>query len=256
MTAEKLDQHELEHTPAAIRARLASGPVHSYLRDFVYGAIDGTVTTFAVVAGVEGAALSAQIICILGIVNLLADGFSMAASNFLATRTEQLQLEKARHTERQHIARFPEGEREEIRQLFAQKGFGGDTLERIVEVITSDEERWVQTMLTEELGFRLSYPSAWRAALSTFVAFVVVGLVPLASYFVALIWPTVLEFAFAISCLLTGLAFFTVGAMKSRFVHEPWYWTGTITLAVGGAAAIVAYLVGFLLRYLLAVSAL
>lgn len=247
-------QHELEHTPSAIRERLALGPVHSYLRDFVYGAIDGTVTTFAIVAGVEGASLSAGVICILGMVNLLADGFSMAASNFLATRTEQLQLEKARQTEREHIARFPEGEREEIRQLFAQKGFSGDTLERIVEVITADQERWVQTMLTEELGLRLSSPSPWRAAVATFVAFVAVGIVPLLPYFAGIFSPRLAGFAFSVSCVVTGLAFFIVGAMKSQFIHEPWYWTGTVTFLVGGGAAVVAYLVGLVLHYFFGIS--
>jgi VIT1/CCC1 family predicted Fe2+/Mn2+ transporter len=246
-TRQKL--HELEHTPSAIRERLALGPTHSYLRDFVYGAIDGTVTTFAIVAGVEGASLSAGVVCILGVVNLLADGFSMAASSFLATRTEQLQLEKARQIEREHIARFPEGEREEIRQLFAQKGFSGEILEQIVEVITADEERWVQTMLTEELGLRLSGPSPWRAAVTTFLAFVGVGIVPLLSYFVGIFWPMAIPHAFWISCVLTGLAFFTVGAMKSQFIHEPWYWTATVTFLLGGFAAVVAYIVGFVLRY-------
>jgi VIT1/CCC1 family predicted Fe2+/Mn2+ transporter len=251
MAAKDLDQHELEHTPAAIRSRLANEPVHSYLRDFVYGAIDGAVTTFAVVAGVEGASLPVQVVCILGIVNLLADGFSMAASNFLATRTERLQLEKARQTEREHIARFPEGEREEIRQVFAKKGFTGEVLEQIVEVITADEERWVQTMLTEELGLRLSSPSPWRAALTTFWAFVLVGLVPLLPYFLAIPWPGFQAQAFAVACTLTAVAFFVVGAMKSRFIYEPWYWTGTITLVVGGLAALVAYVTGFILKYVL-----
>ncbi|GBD35515.1 hypothetical protein HRbin36_00627 [bacterium HR36] len=252
MTQQDLKQHQLAHTPAAIRERLASEPTHSYLRDFVYGAIDGTVTTFAIVAGVEGAALPAQVVCILGLVNLLADGFSMAASNFLATRTERLQLAKAWHTEREHIARFPEGEKEEIRQVFARKGFSGEVLEQIVQVITADEERWVQTMLTEELGLRLNSPSPWRAAFMTFWAFVAVGLVPLIPYFLVMAGLLSLSQVFLVSCVGTALAFFIVGAMKSRFIYEPWYWTGTITLGVGGTAAVVAYLVGFLLKYWLA----
>ena len=73
---------EHEHSPEAIRARLRDGQRPNYLRDFVYGGIDGAVTTFAVVSGVSGAALSDGIIIILGVANLLADGFSMDASNF------------------------------------------------------------------------------------------------------------------------------------------------------------------------------
>lgn len=75
---DNLIRHHALHTPSAIRARLASGPDHSYLRDFTFGAIDGLVTTFAMVAAVAGADLSPTIVIIVGLANVLADGFSMA----------------------------------------------------------------------------------------------------------------------------------------------------------------------------------
>jgi VIT1/CCC1 family predicted Fe2+/Mn2+ transporter len=65
-----------------------SGWARHYLRDLVYGANDGIITTFAVVAGVAGAGLEARTVVVLGIANLVADGFSMGASNFLAQRSE------------------------------------------------------------------------------------------------------------------------------------------------------------------------
>jgi VIT family len=84
-----------EHTTAAVRRRLAEKRSPSYLKDFIYGAIDGTITTFAVVAGVDGANLDEAIVVILGGANLVADGFSMAASNFLGTHAERQQRERA-----------------------------------------------------------------------------------------------------------------------------------------------------------------
>lgn len=77
-----------EHTMEAIAARLAAATKHTYLSDFVLGAVDGTVTTFAVVAGVSGAGLSRGVAIVLGLANVLADGFSMAVGNYLKANSD------------------------------------------------------------------------------------------------------------------------------------------------------------------------
>ena len=244
------DAHRAEHTPEAIRARLQAGPRPSYLRDFIYGAIDGAVTTFAVVCGVMGAGLSPGIVVVLGLANLLADGFSMAVSNYLGTRAEQQQREHSRRVELDHIERDPAGEREEIRQIFAAKGFTGDDLERAVDTITADRDRWIAAMLTDELGLTLAGPSPGRAAAATLLAFVVVGSLPLATFVLDLAAPSLLaeDAVFTSSVALTGVAFFIVGAFKARFIAAPWYIEGLKTLAVGAVAAGLAYGAGALLR--------
>lgn len=237
-----------EHTPLAIKHRLEKGVNHSYLKDFVYGAIDGAVTTFAVVSGVAGAGLSGKIVIILGLANLVGDGFSMAVSNYLGTRTEEELREKARKTEEQHIKTIPEGEREEIRQIYAAKGFEGKELENVVNVITADRRRWVDTMLQEELGMSIESPSPWRAAMATFGAFILIGALPLLSFLYQLIFPAVKFDPFFVSTIITAIAFFLVGALKAPFVGHKWYLSGAETLAMGGSAAFLAYIIGYLLR--------
>jgi len=243
-----IDTLKSVHTRKAIQLRLQQGPSQSYLRDFIYGAIDGAITTFAIVAGVVGAKLATGIIIILGLANLLGDGFSMAVSNFLGTRADNQLLEKARQMEEEHIEKVPEGEREEVRQIFAAKGFQGKDLERVVDVITSDRKLWVDTMLQEELGMNLNAGSAWRAALTTFLAFIFVGFIPLLAFIYQWLFDSPMTQPFLWSALLTGVAFFIVGALKSRFVGQSWFVAGGETLLAGSCAAFLAYLVGFLLR--------
>ena len=167
-------------SPSACRG----APSFSYLRDWVYGGIDGAVTTFAIVAGVVGAELSNRVVLILGVANLVADGFSMAASNYSGTKTEHEEQAHLRAIEERHIEAVPEGEREEIRQIFRGKGFRGRDLERAVDVITADRERWVDTMLAEEYGLPKAVRSPLKAAASTFAAFVLCGAVPLLPFLV------------------------------------------------------------------------
>jgi VIT1/CCC1 family predicted Fe2+/Mn2+ transporter len=240
--------HEAEHTPAAIRKRLDSELSQGYLKDSIYGAIDGAVTTFAVVSSVAGAGLSSGIVIILGLANLLADGFSMASGNFLGTRAENQAARRARREEEEEIESHPEGEREEVRQIFAAKGFEGELLEKVVEVITADRKQWLDVMLHEEHGLTPGRPSAFKASLATFVAFLLIGAIPLFAYILNQVNPELVPHPFLPACILTGIAFFAVGALKSRFVDQHWALGGGETLGAGALAAAIAYGIGALLR--------
>lgn len=233
---------EHDHTPEGIALRLSRGARHSYLRDFVYGGIDGAVTTFAVVSGVVGAELSLRSILILGIANLIADGFSMAASNFLGTKAERDEFRRLKKFEDSQVRLFPEGEREEVRQIFKRKGLEGEVLEQVVATITSDPEKWVHTMLTEEYGLPADIRSPWRAASYTWCAFLFCGAVPLLPYILGF------DRAFEWAGFLTGAVFFSIGSLKSRWSLSSWWGSGLITLSVGAAAASLAYFCGVLLR--------
>jgi len=233
---------EHEHTRDAIQRRFAAGPPRSYLRDWVYGGIDGIVTTFAIVSGVVGARLAPHIILILGSASLLADGFAMAAGDYLATRSEQEEFRHAEAVERRHIETCPEGEREEVREILQARGVPNELLERVVDSVTADRDRWVRLMLRDEYGLPDSVRSPRRAALVTFSAFLVCGLVPLIPFVAGL------KHTFWTACIVTGVTFALIGALKSRWSTRPWWYSAIGTLLIGGGAAAVAYVVGAWLR--------
>jgi VIT1/CCC1 family predicted Fe2+/Mn2+ transporter len=235
---------EHEHSPDAIRERLDDGPRHNYLRDWIYGGIDGAVTTFAVVTGVAGAQLSTWIILALGFANLFGDGFSMAASNYLGTKAEHDDWRRLEEVENRHIDLAPEGEREEVRQIFERKGFEGSDLERVVTLMTATRERWVRTMLTHEYGLPHEVRSPWIAAICTFTAFLVCGLVPLVPYLLTT------KHSLWLSIGSTGIVFVAIGSVKSRWSTAPWWRSGLTTLLVGAIAALLAYATGMTMKYL------
>lgn len=237
---------EAVHHPDAIAERLAGQPRASYLKDAVLGSVDGTVTTFAIVAGVAGAAADIRIALVLGIANLLADGFSMAAGNFLSARTVRDELEKARKLEEHHIDQVPEGEREEIRQIFQAKGFSGEILDEIVRIITRNRKRWIETMLVEEHGLPLDTPSPRLAAGVTFTAFCAAGVIPLLPLIFADGFLTSSVFTF--SAVATGFGFILIGMLKSVVLRSNLVRSVLETLVLGGLAAAIAFGVGWLFR--------
>lgn len=228
------------HSQQEVEQRIRAPQGRGYLRDVVYGAIDGSVTTFAIVAGVAGAGLSPFIILALGFANVLADGFSMAAGNYSGTKAELDNVHRLRQIEEDHIARFPEGETRELREILRAKGLEGQVLDDATAAITQKREAWIQLMLEGEYGLSPVDPHPMRAALATFGAFLAAGLVPLLPFLLGV--PS----AFTVALVLTLAVFFAIGALKSRWSLAPWWQSGLETLAIGGTAAGIAYVVGSL----------
>jgi VIT1/CCC1 family predicted Fe2+/Mn2+ transporter len=206
------------------------------------------VTTFAVVAGVTGASLSPTIVLILGFANLFADGFSMAVGNYLSTKSRKEFAEKVRKAEEDSVRHSPDEEREEIREILSAKGFSGRQLKEAVDIITGDKSVWVDTMMKDEFGIIEEHSSPVRSGAVTFVSFNVIGFIPLLAYVISHFVPAISGKAFELSVVLTSVALFIVGSVKARVVEEKWYAAGMETFLIGGAAAAIAYIVGYLLK--------
>lgn len=220
------------------------------LSEFVYGSIDGSITTFAVVAGAAGAGLESSIVIILGLANLIADGFSMSVGSYLAAKSERERYRKHRDLEYWEVKHKPEEERTEIRDIYSQKGFSGELLEQVVDTITANKDRWVDVMMKEELEMSPDTKSPMRKASITFISFVLMGSVPLVVYVIDFFTPLSIHL-FAWSGTLTGVCFVGIGWLKSQ-VNQASVLRGiSETLLLGGAAAALAYYVGKLLEFVI-----
>lgn len=218
-----------------------------YLGEFVYGGIDGAVTTFAVVSGAVGAGLNNKVIIILGFANLLADGFAMSVGAYLSAKSVKANYNKHKAIEYWEVDNLPETEREEVEAIYRNKGFEGDLLQQVVDTITADKDRWVDVMMKDELQMSEESKSPFMMGFVTYVSFILIGLIPLIIY----VWDYIGTFPanlFVWTSILTSLAFIFIGFLKS-YVTQTSKLKGVLeTLVLGVLAATVSYFVGDVLE--------
>lgn len=239
----EFDAHEAER-------REVVGVTYNWLPDFVYGGIDGAVTTFAIVAGVEGANLSVGVVLVLGFANLFADGFSMATGKYLSDKAEKEQYEKIRKMEKRHLKKYPEIEKAEIEEMLEEYGFSGDNLKTATAVITRDPESWLNFMMKHEFSIT-GDANPLRGGMATLISFIVVGFIPLAAYTFQPLLELTEDQVFVVTAIATLLAMFGIGAVQSKFTVKPWWRSGIEVMLLGGLAASIAYGVGVMLKGLL-----
>lgn len=218
-----------------------------YVKSIVYGGLDGTITTFAAVAGVAGAALSPGVVLIIGLANLIADGLSMSIGDYLSSKSEREYEAAERAREAWEVQHYPEGEKQELREIYMNRGMSSEDAAAVVDIIAKDEKAWIDTMMVEELGIIPSDESPLANALATFISFALFGFIPIAAYVLALFIPSLAPIRFALACILTGATLFGLGALKTTITGTSWLKSGLETLLVGGVAAVAAYIVGALL---------
>lgn len=218
-----------------------------YIKDLIYGANDGIITTFAVVAGATGASLSPLVVIILGFANLLADGLSMGVGNYLGTKSERDYQKAQREKEEWETDHLKEIEIQEIKDIYQGRGFKGRDLEKAVTLTINDRKRWVDVMMRDELGIiEETQDSPFRHGLVTFFAFLLAGFIPLLSYLI----PVNVGDAFKLSIFLTALILFAIGALRTWITTVKWWRGGLEMLGVGFGAASAAYLIGYFIENL------
>ena len=215
-----------------------------FLKSFVYGGLDGVVTTFAVVAGVAGAELSGAVVLILGAANLIADGISMAFGDYLSTKAENEYIAAERVRETQEARDYPEEEKQEMMAVYMEKGIPWDEARAVVNILSKYEKPWVDIKMVEEFGLVESLESPVKNALVTFGSFVLFGSILVLVYAIARFVPFFAAHTFGTACFLTAVTLFILGTLKVLFTRQSWYRAGVEMMILGGGAAASAYLVG------------
>jgi VIT1/CCC1 family predicted Fe2+/Mn2+ transporter len=210
------------------------------LRDLVIGMADGLTVPFALAAGLAGVVAANPLIVTAGLAEIAAGCIAMGLGGYLATRTQAQHYLAERAREERETRDWPEREKWEVSAILHRYGLRGETLARATEAIAADRRRWVDFMMRFEL--ELTEPATGRAARSAAAiggAYLVGGLIPLAPYMVFAETPP----ALAISSAITGAALFGFGWLKAAVTGLPRLAGAAQTLGIGGAAALVAYLV-------------
>lgn len=233
------------HRPETIRRRISGGcKLTTYLGDAVLGAIDGCVTTFGIVAGSVGAGLRPEVALVLGLANLISDGFSMAVSNYQSIATVRGQTDRALQEEERHLEIVPEGEREELRQILMTKDIDGH-VDEILDLFTRSRKVVSEFIVAHEHGLQTKTSRPVLSATATFLAFVGMGVLPLLPFLVPSFGNSRV---FITSAVVTGLAFACIGAVRGVVLGRHPLHAGMETLVTGGAAAFLAFVVAYVAR--------
>jgi VIT1/CCC1 family predicted Fe2+/Mn2+ transporter len=217
------------------------GASRQYMRDIILGVNDGLVSTFLLVSGVVGGGLDTTAVLLTGVAGAVAGMISMAIGEYLATKSQEEVFDAEIALERYHLIHHREHERDQLRDMLAERGLHGDDLETVVNIIDSNEE----AMLNMQAALEFGIVDTERR--SPIAAAVTSGLL-----FLAGAVPSIIPFAFGtdpntsllVAAILTGIGLFAVGSVKTMHTKKNLILSGLENLALGFIGGLLAYFIG------------
>ena len=214
------------------------------VRDMIFGANDGLVSTLAFVAGVSGAITDPYIVLLSGVAELFAGTISMAAGSYQSSKSELEVFKRESQRKKVEKGKSPEEETEELTRFYQREGFSRGEAEAIVRRITDRKDLIIQTNTLEELGLAPEeLGSPVKAGVLCGASFGLAAIVPILPF----VFPTLsCTNALTISIIATLITLFAVGAMKTIFSRKNWVRSGLEMMVIGASAAAITYLIGTL----------
>ena len=222
------------------------------IREAIFGAQDGLVSTLAVVSTVSGATDDRFTVLIAGIATALAGIFSMAAGEYLSSKSQrEISLAQIAE-EREKVADRPGDAQVELAHLLEQDGLQGEEATAVAEMIGRHRDVLLNTKVLRQYGVAVEEAggSPIQGALVMGAAFALGALAPILPY---LLLP--IEVAVYVSILATGAVLFAIGVVKTRWTHGNALASGIEILAIGAVAGIVGFFFGNILPTLLGAPA-
>mmetsp|Transcript_17047 Transcript_17047/g.23717 ORF Transcript_17047/g.23717 Transcript_17047/m.23717 type:complete len:298 (-) Transcript_17047:36-929(-) len=225
------------------------GEAGEYIQCIVFGGLDGIITTFAVVVAAIAGGLSYGMVLIVGFANLLGDAIGMGVGDYLSSQAEADHEEAERKREEWEIEHVPEIERDEMIQVYMQKGLPQDDAEKVVDLLFQSKAAFLDVMMVEELGIMPAEAasSPWKGALITFGAFMALGGLPMIPYLFAFDYTSPSEpsdVVFILSIIIFGIALFILGAFKGKITGKVWWKSGLMMFLNGAVTTGVSYGIG------------
>ncbi len=219
------------------------------LRDIILGGQDGLVNVLGLVLGVAAATAQLKVIIVAGLAATFSESIAMAGVAYTSALADRDYYLAEEAKERREIEEVPEVEREEIRQIFRQKGLKGDLLERVVTEITADKDIWVDVMMRDELHLSpVAKEGIAGRALITGVATLIGSLIPLTPFLLVPLFGVSVTVATLLAVPLCAAVLFGVGAYKALTLVGDWRISGLEMLVIGMVSAGAGYLVGRILH--------
>ena len=214
----------------------------NWLRDVILGGQDGLVNILGIILGVIAGGGSARVLLATGFAAAITESISMGAVGYTSSVSQRDYYQAERAREAAEIETMPEAERQEIRDIYAAKGFTGSLLDEVVETITADRQSWLSTMMDDELHLQpVQNSDIRRSSVLIFVATLVGHLIPLLPF----VWLPQTP-ALVVALVLSALVLFGVGAYQALTQVGSWWRSGSRMLVIGLGAAAVGFLIGHL----------
>src|SRR5438477_10384004 len=212
----------------------------NWLRDVILGGQDGLVNILGIILGVIAGGGSRTVLLAAGFAAAITESISMGAVGYTSSVSQRDYYRAERAREAAEIDTMPEAERQEIREIYATKGFGGDLLERVVDTITANRESWLGTMMDEELHLQpVQTADIFRSAFVITIATLIGHLIPLLPF----VWLARTP-ALVLAIVLSALVLFGVGVYSAVTLVGDWRRSGPKMLVIGLGAAGVGFLIG------------